>query len=395
MANSIGNDLLSPQVWSARLQYLLKNSLVSGAIANTEERAGLTYGYRVHRPYTGDVYAVTYTRDTAPTFQNMVATDEYLDVDQAKIIPLYLDDIDDIQNKYSAMDAYTTRATYQMRNKIDQGVLAQVANALLGNSTAYSLTTSNVFQYFSEAKAALFNNGVEDNKPWYAVVDGDTVSVIEQVLGFNGFKTSDDVLENGWGIANYLGNWMGLEMFRSQNLPTTLDIVFSDDPADDATLTINGVTFTFKSTLGSTAGQVLIDAGSDVDVTIGTNLLAAINGTAVGTKYIQLSDADRAKLASQGVTASYTAGSNTLTLTAAGKMVIGGTQATGTVGTQTMQLIVGQMGAIDLVLQKDVSVRIDRVTDGRQGRIATTFALYGYKMFREGAQRTYQLTINK
>lgn len=395
MANSIGNDLLSPQVWSARLQYLLKNSLVSGAIANTEERAGLTYGYRVHRPYTGDVYAMSYTRDTAPTFQNMVATDEYLDVDQAKIIPLYLDDIDDIQNKYSAMDAYTTRATYQMRNKIDQGVLAQVANALLGNSTAYSLTTSNVFQYFSEAKAALFNNGVEDNKPWYAVVDGDTVSVIEQVLGFNGFKTSDDVLENGWGIANYLGNWMGLEMFRSQNLPTTLDIVFSDDPADAATLTINGVTFTFKSTLGSTAGNVLIDAGSDVDVTIGTNLLAAINGTAVGTKYIQLSDADRAKLASQGVTASYTAGSNTLTLTAAGKMVIGGTQATGTVGTQTMQLIVGQMGAIDLVLQKDVSVRIDRVTDGRQGRIATTFALYGYKMFREGAQRTYQLTINK
>lgn len=140
---------------------------------------------------------------------------------------------------------------------------------------------------------------------------------------------------------------------------------------------------------------MLIDAGSDVDVTIGTNLVAAINGTTPGSIYYPLSDADRAKLASQGVTAAYTAGSNTLTLTAAGKMTIGGTQSTGTVGTQTMQLIVGQMDAIDLVLQKDVSVRIDRVTDGRQGRIATTFALYGYKMFREGAQRTYQFTINK
>lgn len=395
MANSIGNDLLSPALWSARIQYLLKNSLVSGAIANTEERAGLKFGYRVHRPYTGDVYAMTYTRDTVPTFQNMVATDEYLDVDQAKIVPLYLDDIDDIQNKYNALNQYADRASYQLRNTIDQRVLAAVSSAILGNSSAYTLTTSNVFQYFSEAKAAMFNNGVEDSRPWYAVVDGDTLSVIEQTMAFNGFKVSDDVLVNGWGIANYLGNWAGLEMFRSQNLPTTVDIVFSDDPANAATLVLNGVTFTFANAIGTTAGAVLIDGGSDVDVTIGTNLVAAINGTTPGTKYYPLSDADRAKLASQGVSASYVSGTNTLTLTAAGKMTISGTQATGTVGTQTMSLMIGQMGNVDLVIQKEVDVRIARVTDGRQGQIATAFTLYGTKMFREGAQRTYKLSIVK
>lgn len=395
MANSIGDDLLSPRIYSARLQYLLKNSLVSGAIANTEEKAGLKYGFRVSRPYLGDVYAMSYTRDTAPTFQNMVATDEYLTVDQAKIIPLYLDDIDEIQNKWNAMSNYVERANYQLRNKIDQAVLATVSSAALSNSSAVTLTTANIFQKFSEAKAALFNNGVDDMKPWYAAVDGDTVSLIEQTLGFNGFKVSDDVLENGWGIANYLGSWAGLEMFKTQNLPSTVAIVFSDDPADAATLTINGVTFTFKSTLGAVAGNVLIDGGSDVDVTIGTNLVAAINGTAPGSIYVQLSDANRAKLASQGVTAAYTAGSNTLTLTAAGEMVIGGTQATGTVGTQTMSLMIGQMGNVDLVIQKDIQVRIARVTDGRQGQIATTFALYGTKMFNEGAQRTYKMTINK
>lgn len=395
MANSIGDDLLSPRIYSARLQYLLKNSLVSGAIANTEERAGLKYGFRVSRPYTGDVYAMDYTRDTVPTFQDMVATDEFLAVDQAKIVPLYLDDIDDIQNKWDAMAAYTARAAYQIRNKIDQAVLSNISSALLSNSAAVSLTTSNVFQYFSEAKAAMFNNGVEDMKPWYAVVDGDTVSTIEQTLAFNGFKISDDVLENGWGLANYLGDWAGLRMFRSQNLPTTVDIVWSNDPSTTETFILNGVTFTFIATLTTVAGQVLIDAGSDVDVTIGTNLVAAINGTAVGTKYIQLSAADRAKLAAQGVTASYVAGTNTLTLTAAGEMTLGGTQTLGVAGTQTMSLIVGQMDGIDLVIQKDPEVRIDRVTDGRQGRIATTFALYGTKMFREGAQRTYKMTVNK
>jgi len=395
MANDIGNDKLSPQLWSARLQFLLKNSLVSGAIANTEERAGLKFGYRTHRPYTGGVYAMDYVRDTAPTFQDMVATDEYLDVDQAKIIPMYLDDIDEIQNKYDAMDQYVTRATYQMRNKIDQKVLSEVGNALLGNSTAFTLSTTNVFEKFSQAKAELFNNGCEDMKPWYSVVDGDTISLIEQTMAFNGFKMSDEVLEKGWGLANYLGDWAGLQMFRSQNLPTSVPVVFSDDPTTTHTLTVNGVTFTFIATLAGTAGQVLIDAGSDVDVTLGTNLVAAINGTAVGTKYVQLSAADRAKLAAQSVVAAYTAASNTLTITAAGKITLGGTQTTGVIGTQTMKLPIGQLHAIDLVVQEDVRVNIDRVTDGRQGQIATVFALYGSKMFREGAQRTYAMTITK
>jgi hypothetical protein len=393
--NNIGPDLLSPALWSARVQVLLKNTLVGAAIANTEERAGLTFGYRTHRPYTGDVYAVTYTKGTAPTFQDMTATDEYLDVDQAKIIPMYLDDIDKIQNKYQTLDIYSLRMAYQMRNQIDQKVLSEVSNALLGNSTALTLDTTNVFKAVSNAKADLFNNGVEDTKPWYAVVDGDTVSLIEQCLAFNGFKVSDDALVNGYGVKNYVGEWQGLSMFKSQNLPSTVDIVFSDDPTTTHTLIINGITFTFLASIGTTAGAVLIDGSSDVDVTIGTNLVAAINGTTPGSLYYPLSAANRAKLAAQNVQASYVAGTNTLTLTAAGKMVIAGTQTTGTVGTQTMSLLVGQMGAIDLVLQKEVETEILRVTDGRKGQNITTFDLYGTKMFREGAQRTYKLKITK
>jgi len=395
MANDIGDGLLSPELWSARIQFLLKNNLISAAICNTEERAGLKFGYKVHRPYTGDVYAMDYTRNTVPTFQDMVATDESLTVDQAKIVPLYLDDMDEIQNKYNALNAYSVRSTYQVRNQIDQNVLKQVSNALLSNGTAVTLTTSNIFQKFSEAKAVMFNNGVEDMKSWYAVLDGDTVSVIEQVLAFNGFKMSDSVLENGWGVDNYLGNWQGLEIFRSQNLPSSVPIVWTNDPSTTTTLIVNGVTFTAIATLTTTPGQFLIDAGSDVDITLGTHLVAAINGTAVGTSYIQLTAADRAKLASQGVTASYVAGTNTLTIAAAGELVITGTYDNGTLGSQTMSLMIAQMGNIDLVMQKEVGVRIARVTDGRQGQIATTFALYGTKMFREGAQRTYKMSIVK
>ena len=395
MANDIGPDLLSPALWSARVQKLLENSLVGPAICNTEERAGLKFGYRTHRPYTGDVYAVTYTKGVAPTFQDMQATDEYLDVDQAKIIPMYLDDIDEIQNKYKTLDIYSQRMVYQMRNQIDQNIFSLVQNALLGNSVAFTLDTANVFPKFSNAKADLFNNGVEDTMPWYSVVDADTISLIEQVRGFNGFKVSDDTLINGYGLGNYVGDWMGLKMFKSQNLQTSVDIVWTNDPLTTETLIINGVTFTAKAALAGVAGEFLIDGGSNVDVTIGTNLVAAINNSAVGSIYVQLTQANRAKLASQGITASYVAGTNTLTITGFGKMTITGTYTNGTLGSQTMKMPVGQMGAIDLVIQKDVSVEILRVTDGRRGYNITVFDLYGAKMFREGAQRTYAMTVYK
>jgi hypothetical protein len=393
MSNNIGPDLLSPALWSERTQVLLKNNLVAGAICNTEERAGLAYGYRVHRPYTGDVYAVTYSKGTAPTFQDMTATDEYLTVDQAKIIPMYLDDIDKIQNKYQTLDIYSTRMAYQMRNQIDQAALGNISSALLGNSTAVTLDTSNVMPTFSNAKASLFNNGVEDTKPWYAVVDGGTIATIEQTRGFNGFKVSDDTIENGYGTSNYVGDWLGLKMFKSQNLPTTIDIVWTQ-PSDAQTITVNGVTFTAKSTIGVLAGAYKLDGGGEVDTTM-ASLVLAINGGAVGSDYVALAAADRAKLAAQGVSASYVASSNTLTITAYGQLVIGGTLNTATVGAQVMSLIVGQMGAIDLVIQKEVETEILRVTDGRKGQNITTFDLYGTKMFREGANRTYKLLVTK
>jgi len=394
MANNIGPDLLSPALWSARVQKLLKNSLCGAAICNTEERVGLKFGYRTHRPYTGDVYAQTYTKGVAPTFLNMNATDEYLDVDQAKIIPMYLDDIDEIQNKYKTMDIYSQRMTYQMRNQIDQKIFSLVPNALLGNTTPFTLDTTNVSAKYGQAKADLFNNGCEDTIPWYAVADADTISTIEEVRTFNGFKISDDTLVNGYGLGAYLGDWKGLKMFKSQNLKTSVDIVWSADPANPSTLIINGVTFNFVTPIGSAAGNVLLNGA--IDTTMAA-LVNAINNSAtgLGTTWIQLSDADRAKLASQGIAASYVDATNTLTITGFGKMTIAGTQATGTVGTQTMVMPVGQMGAIDLVVQKDVSIEILRVTDGRRGYNITAFDLYGVKMFREGAQRTYAMTVYK
>ena len=89
--------------------------------------------------------------------------------------------------------------------------------------------------------------------------------------------------------------------------------------------------------------------------------------------------------------------STTMTVTAAGKMVIG-TQTWGSSswGTQTMGMLVGQMGAIDLVMQEDVSAEFARMAvNNLVGTKILTWDLYGKKMFNEGAQRTYTLTVTK
>ncbi len=175
MANDLTN--FNPELWSTRIQYLLEKNLVGGMISSIEEQSTLKFGDRVHRPYHTDPYPQTYTKGTAYTEQDIETTDEYLDVDTTKVIPLYVDYIDEIQNKYATIDKLTARSSYRLKDQIDQTILSKVSSALLGNSTAVTLATNNVFGTASDAKASMTANGVENDRPWYWVIDPDARSL--------------------------------------------------------------------------------------------------------------------------------------------------------------------------------------------------------------------------
>lgn len=403
MSNNIGpGSGFTPELWSARVQYLLKNSLVAGAICNTEERATLTYGSRVHRPLPSQLYAQTYVKGVSSTPQDISSADEFLDVDIAKIVPIYLDDIDKIQNKYKTLDIFSERAAYELRNQIDFTVLAEGgSNAALGNAVNITLSTANVTGSFSQAKADLFNNGTEETKPWYAVVDGDGVSTIEQFMTSNGFKVSDDVIDNGYGLAAYLGEYLGLHFFKSQNLPTSVVLSSASQPLDGEVVTINGITFTAKTALTPAAGEFLIGGSADA---ARANLTALINdpfNAAASVNYVALTNTaaqpDATNVKRRNLAAVNDNAANTLTLTGAGKIVLGTlTWLNATWGTQTMKYLVGQMGGIDLVLQEDVNAEFARAAANfKVGTNVLTWDLYGKKMFTEGKQRTYAMTVTK
>lgn len=395
MANNI--LAFSPEYWSMRIQRLLKKSLVSREIANMEERALLSNGVKVHRPYHSEIRVNTYTKGTAVTPQDVTATDEYLTVDQTKEATVYVDQIDVIQNKYDTANVLTERIAYQLKRDIDGAFLGQVVNAsytmddadLGGTSgTSITVTTSNIVKLFALAEAKMNQNNIEDTKPWYAVITPAVKAVVQQSLIFNGFRKADDGLDGVFLGNGFMGRYMNFNIYSSNNVLHTMVLTSSAAPTATNTVTIAGVVFTFVSSVGSTAGNVLFtDEATSLD-----NLAKAINGSAgAGTNYIAVSDANRTILSNLGIVATSDS-THTVTITTQGPVTYAETHAAATFGTQYAQLLFGQMNTIDMVIQQDVTVQQNKVPD-KTGYNYLCFDLYGIKTFTEGANRNMKVKV--
>ena len=175
------------------------------AIANMEERAKLSVGDTVNRPYTSDFQVNTYTKGTAVSIQDITATNEYLTVDTTKEVSFYVDEIDRIQNIYNAADIRAGKAGYRLSNEMDGAFLAEVENATydfddgdIGGTggNPITLSTSNTVKSFSLLKAMMNKNSIEADRVWDVVIDPASASFIEQQVVANGFNTADLALRN-------------------------------------------------------------------------------------------------------------------------------------------------------------------------------------------------------
>ena len=168
-----------PELWSRRIQYLTKNALVATQICSYEEQPDLKFGDRIHRPYPNDLVVNDYVKYTDTTAQDLIGTDEYLDIDQSKEISFAIDEVDWIQMKYDLENSYVERAAYRLANDIDGNVLAEVSNANVSMDAgdiggtpgnAISLSVSNCLNTIMTAGAKLAANGCEMDKTWALVI---------------------------------------------------------------------------------------------------------------------------------------------------------------------------------------------------------------------------------
>lgn len=213
---------LNPANWSDMIQENLYKELVAMKIADVKLKKNISSGTVVHFPYFGTLSTTAYVKGTDVTVQALASTDEYLTIDQQWESSFYLDTIDKTQNLYSAMAAGVREATDAIKQKIETVFFAQVTNAAgtltkadlaAGGTGDIELTTTNVIEVFSKARAKL--GKALKGKTAVAVVTYSVASVIEQKMASAGFSVQDAALKNG-----YAGSFMGWDIYVSENLST-------------------------------------------------------------------------------------------------------------------------------------------------------------------------------
>ena len=307
--------------WSRDYQDKAEKVNVFSNIANYRLETLLTKGVQAHRPYMSDVVVNTLGAEGSYTRQEITSTDEYLTVDQEQESSFYVKDIDNWQSHYPTRENMAKRCAVKLMNQVDGGVLGKydaathnLSDGDFGGTTGngITLTTSNIAQIFTKAsrKLGVADNDSEEAKT--AVISEQFYEVLMDKLEGRETQLGDQVSMNG-----KVGKFMGWNLVKSNALGSSYSLAYdATTPTATNTVTINGVVFTFQTTIGSTAGNVL--AATD-GVTSLTNLKNFINAPGTtSANQIALSAANQALL--KNVVASVTTGATgTLTLKVEGK----------------------------------------------------------------------------
>lgn len=391
MSNSLSP--LNPEFWSKRMQVVRIDEPVFEAIANMEERDVLKKGDTVHRPYRSELRVQDYVKGTDITPTDISATDEYLAVDQSKVISFYFDDIDDTQNGYETQADFADDAGRKLYSYVDGEFLAEILNAgatlddgdLGGTAgTSFTVSAANVVSVFTTAKKLLKRANADMKKLVAVVSPSFMAALLERVEGKDS-AFGDSTSKNG-----HVGTYMGFELYESNNLPFSARWTPANNPSNNDTITIDGVTFTFVSSIGSTAGNVLI--GGSTAATL-DNLVALINAptttTANGVAFTDASALSKvdAMTATDGTTyvgIVYNGGS---------EASVAASDASDVWSLQTVHQYFGETGAIDMVIQTLPKVEFKDDPD-RLGKNVHTHTLYGKKVFSEGADVMLDVQMN-
>jgi len=239
---SLDTSALNPEIWASLMQVPLRKTLVAEAVADTQFEPLLAYGDKVNQPYIDETSVETYTPGRPFEAKGTTATQDTLTVDQFKIVPNYVDDVNALQSKYQySMDLIENQA-YQLRDDIDSAVLKNVTGAgnfLYAATTATGTITStdtlatatdgnkikvhnadsdttavSPIELFSHARKFLRTQNVAEAGDFVAVLQPDAAQIIEMLGAEKGFSVADATLRNGWA-----GSFLGFQVYVTNNLP--------------------------------------------------------------------------------------------------------------------------------------------------------------------------------
>ncbi len=383
MANAV--SVLNQQKYTKTVQALLQESLICMDLANVDLRASFGNGTTINYPRPQYNNVSQYTKYTAQTVSDVEYTNETMTVDNIPQITFQYDPVDEIENAYDVLGEQAKDNAFRIRQYIEgkffEAAVSSYTTPAAVTVSAVSTDAAFGVTVYGAAVAELQNAGVND-KELCTVVDPFTLQVIGRGALGNTFQVADETYKRG-----YKGEYCNTMLYMTPNLTGTAILNLATNPTANDTVTIAGVTWTFKATPAA-AGE--IDIGADAAASL-VLLAAAVNNTngyAAGagsaTAYFEVSTANRSKLA--GLSAEIVGTTLVLTSIRGYKPVSNGLTAAGDKwGAFSLKTIVMEKKSINLVMQKSVSLAIREGTG--LAMKYTTWGKFGVKTFTEGAER--------
>ncbi len=392
MANDVSS--LFPQYWSRRQQIQLKKTLVSKEIASFEAMAELPDWNIVSRPYSDDNWVDEYVIWTDLSVQAIISHNENLEVNISKWNAVYIDKFEDKQSKYNIYNDRIDRNAYILRDEMDWRFFKEILNANLTLDdwdnwwsawNPISLTKTNAFEAFTAAWAKLASNSVESDKPWVAVISPITAGIISESIKSSWFNLADYALQNWWMKDKGIAWW---RVYVSTNVLHSYKLTYSGQPTANDTILVNGVTFTFVSSVWSTAGNVLIWADAD---TTYANLVNAINWwTGSWTTYIAVSTDNRRKFTQKNHTATQVSWS--ITVYWAWTFIMSENAGNATLSSIKESCYLGKQWSTDMVVQQYPTAQMNKA-QLRNWYFLINTNLYWLKTFKEWKERLIKFDV--
>lgn len=383
-------------------QEVFQKTLVAKDIMNTRFESVLRYGASVERAIydMSGVLVRTVSRGSASTIDTITDSTELLTINIEKEAVFHISDGEATQaGPLNPGTVIGKQVGHKVALDLDGRCFAEVLNALYSfdngdlttgtsSGTAITLSSTTVPQMTSRMSAKLRNKNNQDIMTnMVLVVDSYAASDITQYLLGKNIDMAGSVFKNG-----YTGDVNNAQLYISENLSSTSVLSIATAPTDGDTVTIAGVTFTFKTTLGSTPGNVAIGGSADAARLNLSELINAPGTTDAGQ--VALSAADQVTMSKYVSTDD--AGANTLTIvgTGTGRTLVSETltDGTDTFTKNYLNCYYGKKGAIDLVIQDMKQVDM-RVTTDRRGTNVFSSYLAGIKTFADGAKKFLNVKI--
>lgn len=213
-------------------------------------------------------------------------TTEIMTIDQYWEASFYLTDKDVLQSnvKTLANDAGKQYAQ-SLSNKVDADILFQatVATSTVDKSSGdfggsagegIALTEANVRKISTQSTEKLNLLDV-DTTDMVAVVPAQYMTFLTDYLASRNTDMGDKIGMNG-----FAGSYAGIKHYISNNLTGSVNVLWGTNPTNGQTFIVNGKTITFVTTIGTTAGNVLIGASAALTA---ANVNTLLNAPAVTT----------------------------------------------------------------------------------------------------------------